>query len=451
MKKLATLSMILFFTLLPEVQAQKIYGFAENAFCSIDLSDNSKETLITFSDGPEIGVGFRSAIDRFNGRYFFGGILPGYEGEFHIIDLVDLSIKSYSVSPGNIEYDFMMNRLIYEKNGHFYSLSLITMLETELAEIENGNSDIYGQKRTYVPQTNEYFYQDYFDATNGNPYFLVVDANSGDVICQEVIQKDNGIHYSPGGLVTNNFSGEIIGHRNGRYGIVNPCDGSMTKLLEINDYYSQLNNQMAVFNHVDKTYIIPYYSTSSSDKYKYAIVDVYGDQILDTKSQPWDGKMNLQQIYDKPIAAMVYSEDTLYVPYGGNYKWFLDNELIAETEVNYLVPTKSGMYKAEVDFKEYTTRSTEQEIFVTSISAPDMPKYFEVYPNPGSSLINLNFSHFRSGKVTIKNTFGEIVYQRMIIDCSSAQIEVSGFLNGIYIINIETENSQISTLFSKCN
>jgi len=137
---LICLSTLFFSTITSNAQAQNIYGFSENVFGSTNLSNSTTDTLIEFSGQPWINLGFRSAIDRFNGRYFFGGSIPGYPGEFHIIDLIDLSINSFPIFPENIEYDWIKNRLIYEDNGDFFAIDLTTFQLTSLGVIENGNS-----------------------------------------------------------------------------------------------------------------------------------------------------------------------------------------------------------------------------------------------------------------------------------------------------------------------
>lgn len=449
MNKLIISLLIIQFIVIEKAISQRIYGFSDNIFCSINILDNSKDTLIEFSGNPWINTGFRSAIDRYNGRYFFGGSLPGHYGNFHIIDLVNLSIESHYIYPENIEYDFAKNRLVYEKNGMFYALDLETLQVINLGLIDMGNSIIYGQIRTYVPQGNKYFFVDYINGSLGDPYFLLIDADSGEISCQEIIEENNGIFYSPGGLVTNNLSGEIIGHRNGRLGIISPCNGTMTKLLEIPDYHSHLNNQMAVYNHNDNTYIIPYYSMSPTDKYKMAIVDVYNNEIIETRSQPWKGRMNLHQIYDKPIAPIVYLRDTLYVPKGEHYKWFLNDQFIGETDQNYWVPLVNGTYKAEIEYREYTTISIEKDIYISSIEESENCSSFKIFPNPSSHFINLNFSQSVNGVVKIIDLTGQIVYKRMVKDANNIQIDLNGLAKGNYIINIQTEQNQISKTFSK--
>ncbi|HMR89514.1 MAG TPA: T9SS type A sorting domain-containing protein, partial [Saprospiraceae bacterium] len=296
---------------------------------------------------------------------------------------------------------------------------------------------------------NQYFFIDYINGSLGDPYFLLIDSDSGEINCQEVIEEINGIVYSPGGLVTNNLSGEIIGHRNGRIGIINPCNGTMTKLLEIPDYHSHLNNQMAVYNHSDNTYIIPYYSNSPSDQYKMALVDVYTNEIIETRSQPWNGRMNIHQIYDKPTAPIVCLKDTLYVPKGEHYKWFLNDQFIGETEQNYWVPVENGTYKAEIEYREYTTFSLEKDIYISSTEESKNHSSFEIFPNPTSNFINLDFSQSANGVVKIIDLTGQIVYRRMVKEANNIQIDLDGLSKGIYIINIQTEQNQISKTFSK--
>ncbi len=449
MKKLTLLSILFLSIWTNELKSQNIYGFSDNIFGSINIFDNTKDTLIVFSGNPWINLGFRSAIDRFNGRYFFGGSLPGHSGNFHIIDLIDLSIESHSVYPENIEYDFIKNRLIYENNGNFYSLDLSTFQLNDLGEIENGNSNIYGQNRTFVPQTNKYFYVDYINGSLGGPYFLLIDADSGEIFCQEIIEEINGVFYSPGGLVTNNLTGEIIGHRNGKFGIVNPCDGTMTKLSEIPDYHSHLNNQMAVYNHIDNTYIIPYRSTNSNDLNKIAVVDVYNDEIIETMSQPWAGKMDLQQIYDQPIAPLIYLNDTLFVPKGEGYKWFLGDQLIGETNVNYWIPVESGTYKAEVEFREYTTFSTEKEIIVTSAAEIGIHSNLNIYPNPTSGSINIDMVHSKRAKIRIVDLTGKVILYFDFDSQSNVRIELDELPKGVYLITVDTGKNSNAKLITK--
>lgn len=429
-----------------EISSQNIYGFANKYFVSMNISENTHDTLIIFNSNVTFNLGFKSAIDRFNGWFFYGGTLSGYNGTFHIIDLADLSIASFNIVVDNIEYDFLRHRLISEKNGKLHSVDLSTMQVETLGVIENGNSSIYGQKRTFVPQMNSFFYVDYIHGTIGDPYFLSIDANNADILCSPKVDPISGV---PGGIVTNNMTGDIIAHRNGTFGIVDPCSGTMTKLSRIKDYRALLNNQMAVYNHIDNTYIIPYVSDITDDHYKIAIVDVYNDKVLNTIIQPFGGRMNLHQIYDKPEAPLIYLNDTLFVPFGDDYRWYLDGEFIGKTYVNYLIPEVSGKYKAEVDFREYSTFSTEVDVVLTFVTEVNNYKNINIYPNPADNFIKLDLGDHKNVTIKILDLGGKEVRRFKVNDPAEFTIELNGMSDGAYLVSVQTEQGTFNQLIIK--
>lgn len=426
--------------------SQRIYGFVENYFVSTDLSDGSRDTLITFPGNPWINLGFRATVDKYNGRYFFGGSLPGHQGQFHIIDLIDLTIESYSYYPENMEYDFIRNKILYEKRGNFYSINLGTMELTNLGVVDTGNSITYGQIRTYKPQSQQYIYSDYKDGPMGAPYFLVIDAQTGELLCEKKFEEYNGYYYASGGYVTNNLTGDIIGHHNGRYGIISPCDGTMTKLSQIPDYKSHLNNQMAIYDHTNNTYIIPYYSTNNNDRYKIAIVDVYNDEILQTMSQPWEGKMNLQQIYDQPLPLLLNINDTLFVPKGDIHNWYVDGEFIASTTENYWVPNQNGDYSCEVDYKEYSSTSAVENVDNISSVEDNIGFNISYYPNPANNLLFIKDELSEIITLEITDISGLKLYSDSYDNHNSniLTIDISSLNKGIYNLLIKTNTGVIS-------
>lgn len=446
-KKCIALLIFFGFINLQNVQSQTIYGFVDNMFCSTDLSDSSIDTLIVFSEDIVIDLNQPSAIDRFNGRYFFGGRLPGHNGQLHSIDLVDLSIESYGFYPKNFEYDFIRNRIVYEASGRIYERNLSTSSGGLLGVAESSNSTTIGQNRTYIAQTNQFLYSDYINGSSGDSYYLLIDTDSFHIVCQEVIETGNLWQRHMGGIVTNNLNGDIIGHHNGQFGIINPCDGTSSKLLQIPDYHSHLNQQMSMYNHNDSTYIIPY--VSRSGLYKIAIVDVYNNQIKTLMSQPWDGKMNLQQIYDQPVASLIYSKNTLYVPKGISYKWFLNDELIGTTSENYWVPTEDGIYKAEVEFREYSTFSTEQNIVVEKRNDIEPTTTLNIYPNPTSNILNIDLTDTDLTVITISNLNGQELYNLPTEGELNIEINIENLPNGIYYLTIKTDKEYTTQLISK--
>jgi hypothetical protein len=429
--------------------SQNIYGLANKYFVSMNISENTHDTLIVFNSNATLNLGFRSAIDRFNGWYFYGGNLPGQVGTFHIIDLVDLTIASHDIVVDNIEYDFLRHRLISEKNGKLHSIDLATMQVETIGVIETGNSSIYGQKRTFVPQMNRFFYIDNIYGPISDPYFLSIDANTAEVLCSPKAEANIGGFYVPGGIVTNNLTGDIIGHINGTYGMVDPCSGTITQLSQISDYRAHLNNQMAVYNHIDNTYIIPYASNITDSHYKIAIVDVYNNEILKTIIQPFNGRMNLQQIYDKPEAPLIHLNDTLFVPFGDDYRWYLDGEFIGETYVNYFIPQVSGKYKAEVDFREYTTFSAEVEVLLTSANKITKSESINIYPNPAENFIKLDLGYYKNVNIKMLDLGGKVVRRFNVNDQSELTIDLNGLSDGVYLVSVQTEKGIFKQLVIK--
>jgi hypothetical protein len=400
--------LLLFFTVPFESDGQRIYGFADKYFVSFNPYTEEADTLIDFGGLPYINLEFRTAIDRFNGRYFFGGTIPGHEGKFHIIDLNTLQITSYPVYPENIEYDFLHNRLPYEKYGSFYSLDLTTMKSTLLRNIENGNAVIFGQVRTYVPQRNEYVYLDY----QGGSYYLVLDASTGETKCRVPSQYYNGNSYSAQGLVTNNCTGEIICHQEATFGFLDPCEPYMNKLSDIESYGSHLNTQLCVYDHNHQTYIVPFVTEGPDYTNFYTIIDPYQYLVLATNLHPFNGRMQQHQIYDKPeMIPLIYLNDTLFVPWGRNYTWYRDGNPVAYTvgDENYLIPSYSGLYTAKFEFNAYTAFSNAVQITLVGTMDETKDKFMNLYPNPAGDEIYIQVKEDVE-KFVITDMTGRVVY-----------------------------------------
>ncbi len=395
-------------------QAQNIYGFADKYFVSFNPYTEEADTLIEFEGLPYINLAFRSAIDRYNGRYFFGGTIPGYEGKFHIIDLNTLDITSYPVYPENIEYDFLHNKLPYEKNGSFYSLDLKTMTVTFLKDIENENAVIFGQIRTYIPQRNEYVY---LDTQGGRSYYLAIDAATGEIKCRVLSETNEGGNNSAYGLVTNHCTGEMIGHQAATFGFVDPCEPHFTKLSEIESYWSHLNTQLCVYDHNNQTYIVPWATGGPEYTNYYTVVDPYQNLVLYTREHPFNGRMQQHQIYDKPMMVpLIYLNDTLFVPWGRNYTWYKDGHPIAYTvgDENYWIPTYSGLYTAKVEFNAYTAFSKAVQITIVGTTEGAKDKAMYLYPNPATDEINIQLQSVDVKNVVLTDMTGRVVYSQHV-------------------------------------
>jgi len=427
-----------------QTEAQNIYGFADKYFVSFNPYTEQADTLIEFEGPPYINLGFRTAIDRYNGRYFFGGDIPGLPGKFHIIDLDSLTISNFPVYPQNIEYDFLHNKLVYEYEGSFYALDLRTMKITHLSDIDNANSQVFGDVRTYVPQRNEYVYVDFPDLSPHGAYYKAIDASTGKIVCEEFAEheEDRDAH----GLVTNNYTGEIFGHIENTVGLVDPCEPSFIEGPEIANYSGELNTQLCVFDHINQKYIVPFASLGIIVFNDYAIIDPYTNEVLAIKDHPFQTKMVQHQMYDKPCPTLINLHDTLFVPIGRNYSWLLNgNNLGVTTGLhNYWVPEVPGIYTAEVQFKNYTCLSNAVEVTTTFIPEPGS-RELVIYPNPALDEVWINnvsgpFQYF------LLDVTGKVISEGV---SENNFIPVDQLMSGTYILELLFNNRRMTGRMTK--
>lgn len=72
-------------------------------------------------------------------------------------------------------------------------------------------------------------------------------------------------------------------------------------------------------------------------------------------------------------------------------------------------------------------------------------KDFAIVPNPSSSTIEVIMNDSKFNRVTISTIDGKIVNERNIVKTDKTLIDVSSYANGIYIINVTSENGQVYT------
>jgi len=84
------------------------------------------------------------------------------------------------------------------------------------------------------------------------------------------------------------------------------------------------------------------------------------------------------------------------------------------------------------------------EIF-TSINDLENKNEISVYPNPANNLLFIN-RFIKNSKMSIFDISGKIIINKKV---TKNQIDISNFQNGIYIINIETENGIVTKKFVK--
>jgi hypothetical protein len=424
---------ILIGSAIAELFSQKIYGFKDRYFVSIDIHNQVCDSLIEFPQRPYINLNFSAAIDRFNGRYFFGGSLSGHPGNFHIIDLVTLSITSATFYTGDMEYDPFEDKIYYLSGTYFYSLALNEMKPIRLAKVFQISGRIFGQVRTYLAQKNEYVYRGpentiaFVNPHDGNTICKITPLNSETSFCSNLITDD------------------IYSINQGSIYVSKSCSYSRTYITSIPDYKGHANVQMAVFDHTKNLYIVPYWA--QNNQYKYAIINIEKAEVEQTFEQfCLPALMDLQMIYDKPEALVRISGDTIYVPLGQDYSWYLNDSLICYTKYNYLIPNQNGRYKARVHFREYS--SYTREIIIGNVKSSAFE--YELRPSLANNRLGLIFNDCNYEQILIHDIQGKIIFNKVFTQMKihyEQDIDLFSFPRGLYIVTAFHNNKPFSKKF----
>lgn len=121
------------------------------------------------------------------------------------------------------------------------------------------------------------------------------------------------------------------------------------------------------------------------------------------------------------------------------YQWYLNGALIAGETNQTITPAQSGIYVVRITdangcVYEYSP-GYFYDISTGSGVKHDNTSYFNLYPNPSTGIVN--FSGLRpNDEVYIYDAVGKL----LIKDKSPETIDLSNFENGIYIVNIISDN-----------
>ena len=114
---------------------------------------------------------------------------------------------------------------------------------------------------------------------------------------------------------------------------------------------------------------------------------------------------------------------------GYKFDYWMENGAQVSTDAEY-------SFEATADRTLTAYFSTPQN--VNSFAEPEI----QLFPNPANDVLNVVCDGMRH--VTIMNTLGQVVYDAEPADVQSAQISLSGFDAGVYIVRITTDNGMIS-------
>lgn len=136
-------------------------------------------------------------------------------------------------------------------------------------------------------------------------------------------------------------------------------------------------------------------------------------------------------------------KDTLYVTGFGDVQWYLDGVAIAGAQSNYIVPTTSGLYVAQVSYGGCAAFSSPFEHLVTALEGNQVNGFsITVFPNPTNQEdINIMVQSKNSDKIELQliDILGKVVYHSTLIpDAGTSQFQINpgNYLpSGLYFID----------------
>lgn len=125
------------------------------------------------------------------------------------------------------------------------------------------------------------------------------------------------------------------------------------------------------------------------------------------------------------------------------YQWINCDEntfISGETGQNFTATTYAN-YAVLVNLNGCVTQSSCTPVSFVGINESSIENEFEMYPNPVSSILNVNIKENSSGIIRIHTAEGLLVLEDTF-ETSSIKIDVSSFSSGIYYIEVISEGKQ---------
>jgi hypothetical protein len=216
-----------------------------------------------------------------------------------------------------------------------------------------------------------------------------------------------------------------------------------------------LDTYSSIFYNIDKTTTVLHVPSGSKNDYQAA--------------NQWKDFMNIVD-NSQPVANagpdQSVNEGTLVILNGGlssdpdndvlTYKWtapkgimlssiteskptFIAPEVSANTEYTFSLVINDG----KVDSPPAAVKITILNVIKVGILTNDSPA-FKFYPNPTTRVITIEIPKIQGvrSKVSVSNLTGNIVFRKEIINAAKFQIDFSDQKDGIYLLNIKSENRE---------
>ena len=124
----------------------------------------------------------------------------------------------------------------------------------------------------------------------------------------------------------------------------------------------------------------------------------------------------------------------------------LPNVIVKELEINY-----AGN---KIRAATFGRSLWESDLYALANSVDNQQEnlsQLKIFPNPTNDIINIDMSEieFKNIKVRILNSLGAVVKMENLSNTNMLSISVSGLRNGVYFIEIQTDNQLLFGKFIK--
>lgn len=430
--------LIVYFSLLgsDQISAQgtKLYGMKDlgaplmESFVSYDITTGVLDTVIDFQ-GEVSTSNFWSAMDVYNGRYFFGGghdSLPGYR--IFSINIFDNNIQ---VSPpfygfiGDLDYDIYLNKLYINNHSELRSYDLQTFVLDTLCSLPEATGSIYGSNHALNVNTQELMYLNY---DSGVKSYVVVN-----VLSQTVISNMDCQSFVPGNIVFDPVSGRYFGTINSDVIEFDPQNGVVNILLTFPGFWGHLNSERADFDSYNGFYVVPYLSTSFESRI--VVIDMNNYTIVSDEPFPANDQ---NRLYSRPQPVIKFDGTELMAVYGVSYQWYLNGSQITNATSQSNIPSQSGFYKCEVLFMD-GRKEFSNEIFINPSSIiPVTENSFYLFPNPANESLKIDVGACQNpSRFLISDLSGKIIVENLIDENNKVILmDCSVLNNGMYFVQI---------------
>jgi len=423
-------------------QGTQIYGLKymsapwQHSFVSYDYSTQNFDTIFDFQ-GELTPTNFWSAIDPYNGRYFFGGgidTLPGYR-----IFTVNIFDQTIQVSPqfisfiGEIEYDIYQNKLLINDHNVMRSYDLATLTIDTLGVLPEATAAISGTVRAYNNNSQQFMYINY----TGTYSYILYDILSSSVISNVMFQTENPNH-----VVFDSYTDKYYGMKNDTIVEFNPLNGNTVDIAIIPGYWGMLNKEQAVFDSFNGLYIVPYYSNTSQSMI--AVVDVNSGTLVSNNIFPAN---DFNKLYSRPRPVIKLINTELVTVFGTSYQWYFNSVLITGATSQKFSPSQSGFYSSEVTFLDGRP-SLSEEYYYNLNPADSNSLVLQIYPNPAKetfqiyypNILDTNPAYFSITDITGRTMETIDVREKVF----PIEINCSILSSGMYIATLYNESGIIS-------